>query len=315
MRQDNAHMFGIVFFQERHHCVNLTVIIRAHKAQFDGYEMQCVNEQTSIPRVITIFLAPNYCDIYTNKGACLKFHDELLNIQSFVNSPHPYYLPNCMDVFTWPLPFVDEKVTNMLFSGQAAIEKALSSFNEAKRAAKKRYKSPKKQGEIFYKGSKDTKHKKINDSLQFFFCFCCTSFGFVLLNCLFCCYFFVFSYSLSAFLKINILYTIEIICLQKEKEINNLFVNELMNEKMHEIYPNSIKKYFNNKQTYQNNDREAKKYHSFITQTVHCGMFANIAFGVTVVLVTMFGFGFQSLCIDQLPQSTSPMDGPFSIFE
>merc|ERR1711902_185444 len=75
-----------------------------------------INEQTQIPRVITIFSAPNYCDVYKNKGACLKFDDELLNIRQFVSSPHPYYLPNFMDVFTWSLPFVAEKVTDMLYS-------------------------------------------------------------------------------------------------------------------------------------------------------------------------------------------------------
>jgi len=78
--------------------------------------MQMINEMTQIPRVITIFSAPNYCDVYKNKGACLKFDDELLNIRQFVSSPHPYYLPNFMDVFTWSLPFVAEKVTDMLYS-------------------------------------------------------------------------------------------------------------------------------------------------------------------------------------------------------
>ena len=41
----------------------LTSIIRAHEAQVDGYKMQMVNKQSGIPRVITIFSAPNYCDV------------------------------------------------------------------------------------------------------------------------------------------------------------------------------------------------------------------------------------------------------------
>ncbi|CAE7721333.1 CanA1 [Symbiodinium sp. CCMP2592] len=94
---------------------NLLSIIRAHEAQLEGYKMHKTNPSTGFPLVITIFSAPNYCDVYNNKGAILKFDNSTLNILQFNCSPHPYHLPNFMDVFQWSMPFVIEKVTEMLY--------------------------------------------------------------------------------------------------------------------------------------------------------------------------------------------------------
>ncbi|KAF4697784.1 Serine/threonine-protein phosphatase 2B catalytic subunit alpha [Perkinsus olseni] len=68
---------------------SLLSVIRAHEAQLEGYKMHRTNEATGFPSVITIFSAPNYCDVYNNKGAVLKFENNTLNVLQFNFSKHP----------------------------------------------------------------------------------------------------------------------------------------------------------------------------------------------------------------------------------
>ncbi|CAI7662457.1 unnamed protein product [Penicillium crustosum] len=95
---------------------NLLSIIRAHEAQDAGYRMYRKTQTTSFPSVMTIFSAPNYLDRYNNKAAILKYENNVMNIRQFNSTPHPFWLSNFMDVFTWSLPFVGEKITDMLIA-------------------------------------------------------------------------------------------------------------------------------------------------------------------------------------------------------
>ena len=82
------------------------------------------------PSLITVFSAPNYLDVYHNKGAVIKYKNKNLTIRyvyplppftstkqlsrQFNATSHPYWLPNFMDAFTWSLPFVGMKSAYLL---------------------------------------------------------------------------------------------------------------------------------------------------------------------------------------------------------
>ncbi|CAF5151484.1 unnamed protein product, partial [Rotaria sp. Silwood1] len=71
-------------------------VIRAHEAQDLGFRMYKKSSNTEFPSLITIFSAPNYCDVYENKAAIIKYENNIINIHQFNYSLHPYWLPNFM---------------------------------------------------------------------------------------------------------------------------------------------------------------------------------------------------------------------------
>jgi len=92
----------------------LLSVIRAHEAQDAGYKMHRRNDRTGFPSLITLFSAPNYLDSYENKGALMRYENNVINIRQFNSSPHPYNLPGFMNVFNWSLPFVADKVGELI---------------------------------------------------------------------------------------------------------------------------------------------------------------------------------------------------------
>lgn len=93
---------------------NLMSVVRAHQVQIEGYKMHRWDGDSSFPYVITLFSAPNYWDYYSNKAAVLILKDGGISIKQYDQSEHPYFLPDQLDVFSWSMPFLAEKVISLM---------------------------------------------------------------------------------------------------------------------------------------------------------------------------------------------------------
>ncbi|KAI0260731.1 Metallo-dependent phosphatase [Gloeopeniophorella convolvens] len=123
---------AVIKFLERN---DLLGVIRGHEAQDAGYVMFRKTPTKKFPSVITVFSAPNYLDVYHNRGAVLKYANKSITIRQYHARPHPYWLPNFMDAFTWSLPFVGAKIIEMLLAvlavcSQEELEDESSSSEE-----------------------------------------------------------------------------------------------------------------------------------------------------------------------------------------
>jgi len=112
-----GYIFGysaaIQFLEEN----NLVSIIRAHEVQKGGYYLHhFLKNDREHPPVITVFSAPNYCDMYNNMAAVMVFTPEGYSFKQISWSPHPFYLPDMIDGLNWSFPFVIENLTELSFA-------------------------------------------------------------------------------------------------------------------------------------------------------------------------------------------------------
>ena len=93
----------------------LTSVIRAHEVKRDGYEEHFFCDESSpIPPIITVFSAPNYCDMYENKAGFLEiFTGGTYKFGQINWVAHPYWLPDFEDAFTFSVPYLTECVSQL----------------------------------------------------------------------------------------------------------------------------------------------------------------------------------------------------------
>ena len=83
----------------------------------------------SFPYVITIFSAPNYCGSYDNKAAVLILKKGNLQLKQYQEYEAPYRLPDNLNLISWSMPFLAEKILAMFFQILNACSPAELKYN------------------------------------------------------------------------------------------------------------------------------------------------------------------------------------------
>jgi len=135
-----SYLYGSAACREFLERNRLVAIIRAHEVQDPGFRLYR-KDVNSFPYVFTIFSAPNYCDLYGNKGAILILTKSKFDVKQFNSAPHPFVLPNSLNAISWSMPFLAESTTSMLVAmlkhGGADKDEAESEEEEGEKEIKK----------------------------------------------------------------------------------------------------------------------------------------------------------------------------------
>jgi len=108
----------------------LACVIRAHQVVGEGAKEHFFMAQQEFPLVVTVFTAPNYCDMYGNKGAVLKILDDDFEYHQFDAVSHPFYLPNFVDVLGFSVPYIMESLVSILANLVVAIKEENASNSD-----------------------------------------------------------------------------------------------------------------------------------------------------------------------------------------
>eukprot|EP00010_Vexillifera_abyssalis_P006265 CAMPEP_0201545192 /NCGR_PEP_ID=MMETSP0173_2-20130828/1730_1 /ASSEMBLY_ACC=CAM_ASM_000268 /TAXON_ID=218659 /ORGANISM="Vexillifera sp., Strain DIVA3 564/2" /LENGTH=486 /DNA_ID=CAMNT_0047953525 /DNA_START=150 /DNA_END=1610 /DNA_ORIENTATION=+ len=95
---------------------SLNTLVRAHEVQQYGYtEHRFGNMDREFPLAITVFSAPNYCDMYENRGGVMIFGKDKYRFEQTAWVDHPYWLPDFMNAFSFSLPYVADNCATIVF--------------------------------------------------------------------------------------------------------------------------------------------------------------------------------------------------------
>ena len=113
-RRQTSVLYGCLALQKFLTKNKMVAVVRAHEVENEGFKEHYFFVRSPTPLCITVFSAPNYCDMYGNNAAVMDITPKTYRYLQYSAHQHPFNLPDFSDAFTFAVPYLMESLVTML---------------------------------------------------------------------------------------------------------------------------------------------------------------------------------------------------------
>ena len=123
-----GYVFGYAAVRDFCDSNGLVSVVRGHEVKRTGYHLHRFFQPASVraqPLTVTVFSAPNYCDIYGNVGAVMELGRDGYAFACYESVPHPQWMPHFETAFDLTLMILSRTVLLWVKRAMVAIKEEM----------------------------------------------------------------------------------------------------------------------------------------------------------------------------------------------
>ena len=123
-----GYVFGYAAVRDFCDTNGLVSIVRGHEVKRTGFHLHRFFQPESVrrhPLTVTVFSAPNYCDIYGNVGAVMELGRDRYDFACYESVPHPQWMPHFETAFDLTLMILARTVLMWVKRSMIAIKEEM----------------------------------------------------------------------------------------------------------------------------------------------------------------------------------------------